>query len=51
MPGQLPSVKYEGEFKDDVQDGLGIEESPYYSYFGKFSNDKKLGKGLEQITK
>ena len=29
--------------------GLGIEESPYYTYFGQFSNDKKLGKGLEQL--
>lgn len=52
-PAGMPDYRYEGLWNEDLQHGLGVEETPeYVSYFGNFVNGKKSGRGVQMhLTK
>eukprot|EP00927_Polykrikos_kofoidii_P082414 TRINITY_DN8198_c0_g2_i1.p1 TRINITY_DN8198_c0_g2~~TRINITY_DN8198_c0_g2_i1.p1 ORF type:complete len:1030 (-),score=88.04 TRINITY_DN8198_c0_g2_i1:182-3271(-) len=43
----IPSHRYEGEWVDDLQHGLGIEQTGESVYFGQFRSGIRSGRGLE----
>ena len=46
----MHGAKYEGQWKDDLQDGYGIETWPDGSkYEGYYKQGKKHGDGLEDL--
>jgi len=42
----MPSFRFEGQWKDDEPDGLGVEENDQSSYFGCFVKGKRHGRGV-----
>jgi len=39
---------YEGQWADNMKNGLGTLYTPGYIYIGQFLNDRKHGKGLKR---
>ncbi|CAD7950604.1 unnamed protein product [Amoebophrya sp. A120] len=48
-PQSLPAYKYEGQWAADAQNGLGMEETHFGTYFGNFVQGRRQGLGVERV--
>ncbi|CAK0861028.1 unnamed protein product [Prorocentrum cordatum] len=42
----MPTHRYEGEWEEDSQHGIGVEETEEFIYCGNFANGQRSGRGI-----